>query len=148
MEKLFKKSISRSLDAKGRLMLPPEYRDGLANGSEQGTCWITCSNGRLVAKLPQDWDAFVETLNGIRNPTRQIIQYRAKVIGSAEELAPDPQGRIRIPQHLIQAAGLGKDVMLLGMYDKFEIWDLETFNSIDTDDVSQDLVDRGVNLDI
>ncbi len=129
-------------------MLPPEYREGLANGSEQGTCWITCSNGRLVAKLPQDWDAFVEALNSISNPTRKIIQYRAKVVGSAEEMTPDPQGRIRIPQHLIQAAGLGKEVMLLGMYDRFEIWDLETFNSIDTDDVSQELVDRGVNLDI
>ena len=148
MEKLFTKSLQRSLDSKGRLMLPPEYREGLARVSEGGTFWLTCLYGRLVAYLPAEWESFVEQLGGISNPSRNIMLFKSKVIGLAEELQCDPQGRVRLPQSLLHAARLTKDVMLVGMLDRFEIWDLDTFNDITPEDVSEELAGRGLHLNL
>ena len=148
MEKLFTRSQQRSLDVKGRLMLPPEYREGLARNNEQGSFWLTCYYGRLVAYLPGSWDDFVEKLNNIGNPSLNIVRVKSKVMGLAEELSCDHQGRVRIPQPLITAAGLKKDVMLVGMFDRFEIWDLEAFNAIVPEDVSGELAEKGISLTI
>ena len=79
MEKLFTRSQQRSLDAKGRLMLPPEYREGLSRNNEQGSFWLTCYYGRLVAYLPKAWDDFVEKLNNIGNPSLNIVRFKSKV---------------------------------------------------------------------
>lgn len=129
-------------------MLPPEYREGLASGSERGTFWLTCYYGRLVAYLPQDWDDFAEKLNSIGNPSLNIVRFKSKVMGLAEELECDQQGRVRIPQSLMAEAGLVKDVMVVGMFDRFEIWDLARFNAIAPEDVSEELAAKGISIAI
>lgn len=101
-----------------------------------------------MAYLPGSWDDFVEKLNNIGNPSLNIVRFKSKVMGLAEELSCDHQGRVRIPQPLITAAGLKKDVMLVGMFDRFEIWDLEAFNAIVPEDVSGELAEKGISLTI
>ena len=59
---------------------------------------------------------------------------------------------MRIPQTLLKEAGIvlhsgqRADVMVVGMFSRFEIWDLERFNAIDVEDVSQELTARGIDL--
>ena len=89
MQKLFTKSLSRSLDPKGRLMLPPEYREALCAGAadgEQGTFWLTSFYGRLVAYLPADWEAVTKQLSRIRFPSPKLSHFKAKVMGLAQDL--------------------------------------------------------------
>ena len=155
MQKLFTKSLSRSLDPKGRLMLPPEYREALcagsadgADGESTGTFWLTAFYGRLVAYLPADWDAVTEQLSRIRIPSPKLSHFKTKVMGLAQELTPDPQGRIRIPQALMREAGLQKDVMLVGMLNKFEIWDQKRFDALQLEDVSEELAASGVDISL
>lgn len=146
MKKLFCKSLSRSLDAKGRLMLPPEYREGLCAEGGIGTFWLTAYYGHLVAYLPADWEAVTEQLSSISIPSPRLSNFKSKVMGLAQELEPDGQGRVRIPQLLMREAGLRKDVMLVGMLNKFEIWDQERFDALAVEDVSVELA--GLNLQI
>ena len=152
MQKLFTKSLSRSLDPKGRLMLPPEYREALcagsADGETPGTFWLTSFYGRLVAYLPADWEAVTEQLSRIRFPSPKLSHFKTKVMGLAQELAPDPQGRVRIPQSLMREAGLQKDVMLVGMLNKFEIWDQNRFDALQLEDVSEELAASGVEISL
>ena len=151
VQKLFCKSSQRSLDDKGRLMLPCSYRQAL---EEQGlhSFWLTCLYGRLVACLPADWDVFMEKLNGISTPSPALVRFMAKTVGLAEELTWTAQGRVRIPQPLLKEAGIvpqpgqKTEVMVVGMFSRFEIWDLERFNAIDVEDVSQELTARGIDL--
>ena len=151
MQKLFSKSSQRSLDGKGRLMLPSAYRQALeAQGVK--SFWLTSLYGRLVAYLPEDWEHFVEELQSVSTPSMQLVRFNAKVIGLAEELEWTPQGRVRIPQPLLRDAGInleaGKksEVMVIGMFSRFEIWDLDRFNAIDTTDVSAELAEKGISL--
>ncbi len=151
MQKLFTKSTQRSLDDKGRLMLPADYRASL-DAVSQGRFWLTCLYGRLVAYLPEEWEHFVEKLRGIPTPSLALVHFSAKVIGLAEELSCTTQGRVRIPQPLLREAGIVPDaegrceVMVIGMFSRFEIWSLERFNAISVADVSEELASRGISL--
>ena len=146
MKKFFRNSFSRSLDAKGRLMLPPGFREGLVAEGGNGTFWLTAYYGHLTAYLPDDWDAIIEQLNRIRFPSPALSNFKSKVIGLAQEMLPDAQGRVRIPQPLMREAGLCKDVVLVGMYDKFEIWDQARFDALLVEDVSDEVA--ACHLDI
>ncbi len=152
----FTGSYFRSMDAKGRLVLPPKFLDALGapgHGGEAGdpaagTFWLTAYYGHLTAYLPDQWDAIVEQLSSIRMPSPALAHFKTKVIGLAHELVPDGQGRVRIPQPLLRAAGLGRDAVLVGMLDKFEIWAQERFDDLPDEDVSEELAARNVDLDL
>lgn len=81
-------------------------------------------------------------------PPPALAHFKTKVIGLAHELVPDGQGRVRIPQPLLRAAGLGRDAVLVGMLDKFEIWAQERFDDLPDEDVSEELAARNVDLDL
>jgi MraZ protein len=127
-------------------MLPPEYRDVLFANGEQGVFWLTCFYGRLVAYLPADWEVVIEQLSRIPIPSPRLSHFKTKLMGLAQELIPDIQGRVRIPQSLMREAVLRKDVMLVGMVNTFEIWDQQRFDDLRIEDVSQELVSAGVNI--
>ena len=143
---LFIQSAYRNLDAKGRLLLPPEYRDALLAAGD-GSFWLTIGlYGGLEAYMPADWEAIVEKLNSVPLPSMKLSHVKTKLLGLAQRMVPDAQGRIRIPQPLMRAAGLQKDVVLVGMADKFEIWDQARFDALLVEDVSDEVA--ACHLDI
>lgn len=141
-------SFSRALDAKGRLLLPPKYLEALArgDGKEPGPFWLTAFYGRLVAYLPENWENIVAQLSQTRFPSARLAHFKSKIIGLAEELLPDGQGRIRLPQSLMRAAGLNREIMLVGMLDKFEIWDQGRFDALAVEDVFEELSANGIEI--
>lgn len=146
MANLFIQSAYRNLDAKGRLLLPPEYRDALLAAGD-GSFWLTIGlYGGLKAYMPADWEAIVEKLNSVPLPSMKLSHVKTKLLGLAQRMVPDAQGRIRIPQPLMRAAGLEKDVVLVGMADKFEIWDQACFDALLVEDVSDEVA--ACHLDI
>ncbi len=142
----FKKSYERSLDAKGRLMLPVDYRDTLAACSENGGFILTVIYGRLVAYMPDAWAALSDKLNSITSPNKDVSNFISKTLGLADELIPDAQGRVRISQLLMRAGKITKDIVLVGRGSKFEIWDLKEFEDLELVDVSEKLAELNVHF--
>lgn len=142
----FRKSQYRSLDPKGRLMLPPEYREALASLSEAGGFVLTGYQGKLTAYTPEDWDKTLEQFSRVKLPSLKLSRFMSKILGLAEELVPDAQGRVRISQPLMREAGLVKDVVLVGMGWKFEIWDQGRFEALESEDVSDELAASGIDI--
>ncbi|WP_297159188.1 16S rRNA (cytosine(1402)-N(4))-methyltransferase [uncultured Desulfovibrio sp.] len=87
-----------------------------------------------------------EKLNSVPLPSMKLSHVKTKLLGLAQRMVPDAQGRIRIPQPLMRAAGLQKDVVLVGMADKFEIWDQARFDALLVEDVSDEVA--ACHLDI
>ena len=139
MASRFRGSIPRSLDSKGRLMLPPEYRDIICAASSAGSFVLTGFDECLVAYTLPEWEAFEEKIYGLKNPGRALRDARRLVLGRAEVLELDPQGRVRISQSLMRYAGLSKDVRLVGQGSKFEIWDTQRFEGLNPGDGALDL---------
>ena len=145
---LFRKSQHRSLDPKGRLMLPVEYRESLTAHAPEGAFVLTSFYKRLVAYTVSDWEKTLEQFSKVKNPSMKLSFFMSKVVGLAEEVTPDPQGRIRIPQPLMREAGLLKDVVLVGMGHKFEIWDQARFEALEVEDVAGELASAGVDISL
>ena len=148
MHNLFVNPHSRSLDAKGRLQLPTDYRDALQAAAGDGAVrfWLTAFYGHLTAYLPEDWAHITEQLNRIPFSSVKLSHFKTKVLGLAQQVEPDAQGRIRITQPLMREAGLSRDVMLVGMDNKFEIWDQQRFDALQVEDVSAELASSGLEI--
>lgn len=136
----------RSLDSKGRMLLPPHFLDVLKVAGGDGCFWLTMLYGRLTAYLPAVWENIVEKLCSIRVPSENLANFKTKLVGMAQEIEPDNQGRIRIPQSLIRAGALQKDIVLVGIVDKFEIWDQARFEAVPNVDVSGELAASGIEI--
>ena len=150
MKPRFRKSFHRSLDSKGRLMLPPEYRDIIHAASSSGGFVFTGYNKFIVAYTLPEWEVFEEKLYDVQNSSLELNNFRRQILGRAEELELDPQGRVRISQALLRFAGLSKDVCLLGKGNTFEIWDTRRFEEATALDdaalgrVAAELAQRGI----
>lgn len=142
----FRKSLHRSLDSKGRLLLPAEYREAISAVSPEGVFVLTGFYGRLAGYVLPDWEHTVEQFSRIRLPSFKLSRFMSKVLGLAEEYRLDAQGRVRLSQPLMREAGLEKDVVLVGLGNKFEIWDQQRFEALEVEDVSGELTASGIDI--
>ncbi len=119
-----------NLDAKGRLAMPMRYRDAIQEQCK-GRLVLTYSafdSGALYLYPEQEWERVRDEVTGLStfDPGHRSLQ--RKLVGSASAVEPDGNGRIQLPQTLRQVAGLDKRVVLLGMGNRFEIWDETVLN--------------------
>src|SRR6201999_3673251 len=107
------------LDEKGRLILPAKFRDELAGGvvitKGQERCLYVCASaefGRIADQLHE------------QPVTHKAARAYSRVFfASAHDEVPDRQGRVTIPAHLREYAGLDRDVAVIGASTGVEIWD-------------------------
>ena len=100
-------------------MLPSRFRDDLAEG-----CVVTKGQERCLYVFPLDrWEAEVTLVNQLPRTNSRNRQYARSFFGSAIQQDPDKQGRVQLPSNLRDYAGLGKDVVVIGVADRIEIWD-------------------------
>lgn len=139
----------RSTDPKGRLMLPPDFRDTLLTRSSEGKVVLTTYDGCVVGFPLPDWEEFEDKINRMANPARSVRDFRRLVVGGAESLIIDAQGRVRLSREHMQYAGIERDVILMGQGRRFEIWSPERLAPVlaqDFDDVAGQLADTGVDF--
>ena len=109
------------LDEKGRLFLPAKFRDRLAEG-------LVVTQGQENCLVVWPEDVFMqEAQRAQQTPLTQrgARDYARVLFAGAEQGKPDKQGRIGIPPVLRAYAGLDKDVVVIGVMDRVEIWDPE-----------------------
>lgn len=116
---MFLGEYHRTIDKKGRIFIPAKFREDLIKG-------IIISKGFdeqcLFLFSKDNWKRLEEKI--LTNPVakRSTQRFSRWFFSSASEEAMDQQGRTRIPQNLIEYAGLKKDIVLVGVSDRAEIW--------------------------
>jgi MraZ protein len=98
-----------------------------------------------------DWEEFEQKFHRLKNPSLKLRHFRRLVIGGAEEIVVDKQGRIRLPADHVSYGGLQKEIVLVGQGSKFEIWDKTRFEelmALDFDDVADELTESGIDFPI
>ena len=108
-----------SIDAKGRLFIPAKLRESL------GSAFVATKglDGCLFLYSMQAWSIVEDKINGL--PMSKSRHLQRFFFSSAADCAPDAQGRVVIPQNLRQYAGLTKDVTVIGVSGRAEIWDTD-----------------------
>lgn len=145
----FRGRSTRSLDTKGRLMLPPEFREILLSRSEGGQLALTSLDGCVYGFPWPDWQEFEDKINRIKNPTRAVRDFRRLVLGGAEVMTADGQGRIRLSRELLTYADIGREAVLVGQGAHFELWNAQRLAPAleqSFDDVSRAMVDSGIDF--
>lgn len=120
---MFFGQYQHTLDLKGRLSIPGRIREVLVNGSQDMLIVTKGFEPCLFAFSPEEWQRFLTWTRTLPDMDRDVRDYKRHMVGPATECPLDRQGRILIPQVLRDYAGLNKDVMLVGLDDKIEIWD-------------------------
>ncbi|MDR2162259.1 MAG: division/cell wall cluster transcriptional repressor MraZ [Desulfovibrio sp.] len=148
----FRGRTLRTLDPKGRVMLPPEFRDILAaRGGAEGRVVLTTYDGCVVAFPYPDWEIFEQAINRIKNAPRPVRDFRRLVLGGAEEMRLDSQGRIRLSRAHLCYADIERDAVLVGQGPRFEIWSqarLEPILEQAVDDVARAIADTGLDFEL
>ncbi len=122
-------SYSGTLDSKNRLHLPARLRQASDDALE--TCYLSWGGrgGALILYPKDEWRRvearFVSFARS--NPETGPDVHRV-LMANTFEVTPDRQGRIQIPTELISKAGINKDVKVLGVSQRIEIWAAETLS--------------------
>src|SRR5689334_5740110 len=119
-------SHEHTIDDKNRLTLPAKFRQAFADG----VVVTRGLDGCLFAYRREDWDRLVESrlaaLDTFSEETRRVERF---FFSGAAEADPDKQGRVMLPAHLIEHAHLGREVVVVGVNDRLEIWDRDAWRS-------------------
>jgi MraZ protein len=121
-----------SLDAKGRVILPVRFREQL----EGGAVMARALDGCLAVYTLDEFDRVARKLTAVRERGARERQAARSFFAGTERVVPDAQGRVPVPQHLREYAGLGRDVTVVGSYDHIEIWDRERFRARDAEGIA------------
>lgn len=116
---------SHLIDEKGRLSIPVQFREVLANVYKEQRLILTSLVSCLVAYPLSEWLKIEEQVKSLPQMKPEVRDFQRVFISPAEECGFDRQGRILIPPAL--RAGLRKEVVIVGMLTKFEIWAREKF---------------------
>ena len=123
---MFLGEFSHNLDDKGRLTIPAKFRDELAGGLV-----ITRGIDRCLAVYPrQGWDALAERIAQLPLTQRDARNFSRLMFSGAADFIPDRQGRVLIPQGLREYAGLDSEAVIIGLYDRLEIWNPELWAQV------------------
>ena len=130
---MFMGEYNNTIDAKGRLIIPSKFREVLG---EEFVVSLGL-DGCLFVYANDDWKAFEQQITSLPVTNKNTRQFARYFLSKATTVEVDKQGRILLPANLREAAALEKDVVLVGVGSRIEIWSKEKWEPI-TEDVDMD----------
>ena len=118
-----------TVDAKGRFLLPGLLRKQLPEGETR----FVLGRGfeKCLSLYPlKIWEQMIEKIGRLNEFDPSVRKFRRQFLGGATEVELDTAGRLLIPGSLKEYAGLEKDIMIIAIIDKFEIWNATQYEAI------------------
>lgn len=119
-------SYEHTLDEKNRLLIPKRIKEELK--SENLLYILKGFEGCLAVYNQAEFNKLVKEAESISFNKKNSRDYLRLVLGSVSELNIDKVGRVQLPVQTISKFQIGKQVVILGVGDHFEIWDLAKYN--------------------
>ncbi|MBQ2934938.1 MAG: division/cell wall cluster transcriptional repressor MraZ [Lachnospiraceae bacterium] len=115
---MFMGEYNHTIDAKGRLIVPSKFREAL------GDEFVVTKglDGCLFVYDNKEWTAFEEKLKALPLMNKESRKFVRFFLAGAANVEVDKQGRILVPSVLREFAELDKDVVLVGVGSRIEIW--------------------------
>ena len=133
-----------SLDAKGRLIMPAKLRQ------DMGDKFIVTKglDGCLFAFSQEEWLNFETKLKALPLSDKNARNFVRFFLSGATECELDKQGRFLIPNNLRNAGNLEKEVIIIGVGTRLEIWNKQTWEKCDEDISADEIAENMANLGI
>ena len=140
---VFQGASQLTLDGKGRLSMPARHRDALAAGCEGRLTLTRHPDGCVLVYPRPTWEARRQQIAQLPFAARALQRL---LLGSAVDIELDSAGRILVSAELRDAAGLERDVMLLGMGAHFELWDVARLGEQERQSLANGLPDSAADF--
>ncbi|OKZ92850.1 MAG: division/cell wall cluster transcriptional repressor MraZ [Eubacterium sp. 36_13] len=145
---MFMGEYNHTIDAKGRLIVPAKFREIL------GDNFIVTKglDGCLFVYPNDEWTRFEEKLKSLPLTNKNARHFTRFFLAGAAACEVDKQGRILLPQVLREFASLEKDVVLVGVASRIEIWSRERWDESmntydgDMDEVAENMESLGFSI--
>ncbi len=135
-----------TLDNKKRLAIPAKLRKEVGEKTILTRGFDNC----LFLYPLAEWELVAEKLNKLSQGDPKSRSLVRLMLSGAVELDIDGLGRVLIPDYLKEYAGLQKEVVITGVYNRLEIWDSKRWNSYrneaekNSDHVAEQLGELGI----
>ncbi|MDD6308604.1 MAG: division/cell wall cluster transcriptional repressor MraZ [Clostridia bacterium] len=131
-----------STDAKGRVIMPSRFREQL------GESFVVTKGyeGCLTVYSAAEWETFTARLLAMPDHNADARRLVRMFSSGAVSCETDKQGRILLPQHLREYAGIEKEVMVIGALSRVEIWDTEKWARYNDDEDAMTLEEAAARL--
>ncbi|MBU0597002.1 division/cell wall cluster transcriptional repressor MraZ [Patescibacteria group bacterium] len=116
---MFIGEYSHNLDEKGRLAIPKKFRIDLSKGAVVTRGLDNC----LFLYTKSEWEKLAAKLADLPFAQSNTRAFARLMLAGAMDVKLDKQGRIILPDYLRTFAGLNKETILAGLYNRLEIWD-------------------------
>ena len=134
----FSGEYSNALDLKNRVNIPAKFRKALEPVNDR-TFVITRGFDQCLTLYPiSEWNIVEQqlaSLSSIRNRNREFVR---SIVRYASYVQYDKQGRIIIPDNLKDYANIDREVLIIGMISKIELWSPEKIKKYDNDQMDID----------
>ncbi|MFH0871945.1 MAG: division/cell wall cluster transcriptional repressor MraZ [bacterium] len=146
---MFRGRFEHTIDEKGRLSIPSKFRE-LLSAKGENELVLTDFDSCLTAYPKDEWRVLEEKMKQLSMIQKDVRNFLRLFYSSATEVPLDPQGRILIPPQMRERAQLDREVVLLGLLNKIEIWDKESWEDFMArsagtfEEVASKLVELGI----
>ena len=143
---MFMSEYNHTIDAKGRLIIPSKFREIL------GEEFVVSKgmDGCLFVYANDDWSAFEQKLTSLPLINKEARKFARFFLAGAAQVELDKQGRILLPAALREFAELDKDVVLVGVGSRIEIWNKDKYENMgedmDMDDIAASMEGLGLTI--
>jgi len=143
---MFIGEYAHSVDDKGRLAIPMKFRKDLKGGAVVTRGLDNC----LFVYSMSEWKKLAEKLAALPFSQANTRAFSRLMLAGAMDVEVDKQGRVVLPEYLRTYAGLKKDVVVAGLYNRVEVWDVDAWGSYktktekDSNAIAEQMGDLGV----
>ncbi len=114
-----------TIDRKGRLIIPSRFREVMKEHFVERFV-VTRGLDRCLFLFPEDeWRSQENRFRALSFTKQEARRFNRFYFSGAVELTCDRQGRVLVPPYLKEFAGIKRDVVLVGVSNRIEIWDKE-----------------------
>ena len=138
---------NHTVDPKGRLIVPAKFREQL------GDEFVVTKglDGCLFVYTSEEWHNIEEKFRNISMTSKDARKFSRFFFAGAASCELDKQGRILLPPVLREYANLTKDVVLVGVLSRVEIWDKDrwqenTYDEDEMDEIAEHMADLGFSI--
>lgn len=122
---MFYGEFAHALDRKGRLIIPARFREVFREHYVDNV-YVTRGLDRCLFLYPEEeWRAQEAKLKTLPVTSSEARKFNRLFFAGASEVAIDKQGRLLVPKYLKEYAGIKKDVVIIGVSNRIEIWSQE-----------------------
>ena len=142
---MFIGEYKHTLDEKGRIAIPSKFCKQLAKGAV-----VTRGLDTSLFLFPkEEWDKLAEKLASLPLGQSNSRAFARLMLAGAMDVVLDKQGRVVLPEYLREYAGMKKNLVLAGVFNRLELWDEDKWEKYkknvesDVDSVAEKLGELG-----